>query len=313
MKTSHWAATAAIVIASSILIAPTCEAKRRDKGNNASEQSNQGNGSNDDNTFPALPSGWISAYPTVVQTGTKPTLTWGINHPSIVEDYVTIQPPATIVTDEQLDCEIRILGAGVTVGTPGGNSFQFVPTEARVRVGEGSYNRIFYGTNNQVNPNEVVWSGTLNNNTKLRFSGRYYYNNNWGPNFSSDSGTMNVRTLVAGDVPPSNIPDYNAPSLESFLRPYLDPTGKVRIGPMDVIVFMELTHYDSQQSDAGYDLQDMVVLVTFKSRAKTNNGHGNNIDGIDSSNPGNAPFINLDTDPNVDDEGGGGGAYPSNP
>jgi hypothetical protein len=33
---------------------------------------------------------------------------------------------------------------------------------------------------------------------------------------------------------------------------------------MDVIVFMELTHHDSQASDWGYDLQDMVLLVTFK-------------------------------------------------
>lgn len=41
-----------------------------------------------------------------------------------------------------------------------------------------------------------------------------------------------------------------------------------------------------------------------------NNGHGNNEDGVDSSNPGNAPFD--DSDPNVDDEAGGGqGAAPS--
>ena len=67
---------------------------------------------------------------------------------------------------------------------------------------------------------------------------------------------------------------------------------------MDVIVFMELTHTDAQSSNQGYDLQDMVLLVTF--RAKNNNGHGNNADGVDSSNPGNAPF--TDSDPTVDDE-----------
>ncbi len=43
---------------------------------------------------------------------------------------------------------------------------------------------------------------------------------------------------------------------------------------------------------------------------KTNNGHGNNCDGVDSSNPGNAPFQDQDSDPNTDDECGGGGAYP---
>jgi hypothetical protein len=67
---------------------------------------------------------------------------------------------------------------------------------------------------------------------------------------------------VNGDIPPSKIPDYNAPSLESFIRPYLDASGRVKIGPMDVIIFMELTHTD--ESNVGYDLQDLVFLVTFR-------------------------------------------------
>ena len=45
---------------------------------------------------------------------------------------------------------------------------------------------------------------------------------------------------------------------------------------------------------------------------KTNNGHGNNCDGVDSSNPGNAPHHGDDTDSSVDDECGGGGAAPGN-
>lgn len=35
---------------------------------------------------------------------------------------------------------------------------------------------------------------------------------------------------------------------------------------MDVIVFMELTHKDNQMNNSGYDLQDMVLLVTFEER-----------------------------------------------
>lgn len=263
-------------------------------------------------TVPLMPSGWLSAYPTVVQTGTKPTLTWGINYPSIVKDYITITVPATITTKEKLDCEVRVLGAGVTAGNSSG--YTFVPTEAQISDNGGSYTRIFYGTNLNVNPNTVVWSKkNMAKNRTLRFGGRYYYNNSWGNTYTSTSSSQNVRTLVNGDTPPSNIPQWNAPSLEEFLRPYLDPSGRVKIGPMDVIVFMELTH--TNQSDPGYDLQDMVLLVTFKSLAvnNTNNGHGNNIDGVDSSNPGNAPFINLDTDPSFDDEGHGGGAAPSQP
>jgi hypothetical protein len=303
MKTSPWAAASAAVLALCALV--PASALAQGNGN--------GNGNGNQATVPLMPSGWLTAFPTIVQTGTKPTLTWGINYPSIVEDYIDIEGPSTIKTTEVLDCEIRILGAGVTV-TSNNNGFSFVPTEAQVSYDGGSYTRIFYGTNLNVNPNTVVWTRTnIPKNKRLRFGGRYYHNNKWGPYFNSQSGTQNVRSLVSGQVPPSNVPPYGAPSLESFLKPYLDSSGKVKIGPMDVIVFMELTHTDSQMSNSGYDLQDMVLLVTFKSKAKTNNGHGNNIDGIDSSNPGNAPFINLDTDPSIDDEGHGGGAAPSNP
>jgi hypothetical protein len=253
-------------------------------------------------TLPLMPSGWLSAYPTVVQTGAKPTLTWGINYPSVVKDYITITAPSTIATKEILDCEVRVLGAGVTAGNTSG--YTFVPTEAKLSYdNNSSYPVIFYGTNLNVNPNTVVWSKTnIPKNKTIRFGGRYFYNNTWSTPYYSTSSNQNVRSLVAGDVPPSNIPQWNAPSLEQFLKPYLDPSGRVKIGPMDVIVFMELTH--TNQSDPGYDLQDMVLLVTFKTKVstQTNNGHGNNIDGVDSSNPGNAPFINLDTDPTVDDE-----------
>ena len=304
MKTSHRAATAAAVIAMCILTSTPCFAKRK----TSSGSSGSSNTQTTEETFPKMPSGWLSAFPTIVQTGTKPTISWGINYPSIVEDYITIIDPGTIEADEEVDCEIRILGAGVTVGNNSG--FSFVPTEALVGYDGGSYSRIFYGTNDEVNPNQVVYTKTVAKNKKLRFGGRYYYNRSWGTFFNSDSSGQNVRALVNGSTPPSNVPEYNAPSLESFIKPYLNASGKVNIGPMDVIIFMELTHTNT--SDSGYDLQDMVLLVTFKSKAKTNNGHGNNIDGIDSSNPGNAPFINLDTDPNVDDEGGGGGAAPSN-
>lgn len=77
----------------------------------------------------------------MVRSGTKPTLTWAINYPSKVVDYIEIQPPGTIKTSEKLDCEIRILGAGVTVGNSEG--FDFVPTEAQISYDGGTYSRIF--------------------------------------------------------------------------------------------------------------------------------------------------------------------------
>lgn len=245
-------------------------------------------------TIPNLPSGWLRAHPTMVQTGTHPTLTWGITFPSIVNNWVTITPPATLTSKEELDCQVRVLGAGVTVTTSGSNAFSFVPTEATISYAGGTFTRIFYGTNLAVNPNTVVWSRIIEKGKTLRFGGRYFYNNTWGTYFTSSSGTKNVRTLVNGDTPPTTTPMYLTPTLEEFIKPYLDGNGKVKIGPMDVIVFMELTHTDAQVKDAGYDLQDMVLLVTFKPRVTTTPPLPT-ISGYNSTNQGSATFINLDT------------------
>lgn len=219
-------------------------------------------------TEPSIPTGSLTAFPLIVQPGTKPKLTWNITYPSIVQDYTDIEGGNTVNPTEDLYVDIRILGAGVTVANSSGSGYTFVPTRAEFSYDGGSYNEIFYGTNTNVQPNKIVKTQLVQKNKRLRFGGKYKYNNAWGPYFNSGSGTQNVRTLVNGDTPPSNVPDYNAPSLESFLRPYLDSSGRVKIGPMDVIVFMELTHYDSQRNDPGYDLQDMVLLCTF--RTKTN-------------------------------------------
>ncbi|MFK7852366.1 MAG: hypothetical protein AB8D78_15430 [Akkermansiaceae bacterium] len=307
--TSHQAVLKTVTFVTCILTATTfvADAKKKKKKDKYDKNDNDATNSeadlSDNHKIPPDPVGWLTAYPTIVQTGTKPTITWSITYPSLVKDYIDIIEPGTIVPKEKLDIEVRVLGNGVTVSSSNSNSFSFVEGQASLSFDGNGYNSIFYGDNHDVNPSTVVWSKkNAQAGQKLKFGGRYYYNG-WGPNYNSDSGTQNVRVLVNGDTPPANVPDHDAPSLEDFIKPYLGGDGKVNIGPMDAIIFMELTHTDSQQGNSGYDLQDMVLLVTFTSNnPKNNNGHGNNVDGIDSSNPGNAPFMQYDTDPTVDDE-----------
>jgi hypothetical protein len=199
----------------------------------------------------------------MVQPGVKPMLNWSITYPSIVQDYVKVtKNQIDPLTDMYID--VRVLGAGVTVANTNGSNMQFVPTRAEIKTGSSGYQQIFYGTNPQVNPATIVFTKKVVTGETIRFGGKYYYNKQWGPYFNSQSGTNNVRTLVNGDIPPTTYPLHTAPTLESFIRPYLDASGKVKIGPMDVIVFMELTHTDAQINDQGYDLQDMVLLVTFR-------------------------------------------------
>jgi hypothetical protein len=214
---------------------------------------------------PEAPTGWLSTNSEWIRAGASPVLKWEIRHPVTVEDLVKVDDQ--MVTPKQtLEMEIRVLGAGVTSSRSDGSNLTFVPTEAMFSYGGGSYSRIFFGTNHNVDPGKVVLARSVDKGKTLRFGGRYFFNNSWGTFYHSSSGTRNVRTLVKGDLPPTFYPLHTAPSLENFIKPYLDSSGRVSIGPMDVIVFMELTHTDSQTDQMGYDCQDMVLLVTFKTK-----------------------------------------------
>ena len=241
MKINQTAALSAFVIAVGTSVSPYAKAQ----------------------TTPTIPVGNLTASPTVVQTGSKPTLTWSISYPSIVEDFVTITQPATITPKENLICDIRILGLGVT-SKNSSNLITYYRTRGQWKYnGSTSWADIYDGrqTDTIVQQQGLVKSTiAITKNKPLTFGGQYY-NGSWQTQYTSTSGS-NVRALVSGQSCPTNIPDYNAPSLESFLKPYLDSTKKVKIGPMDVIIIMELTHTDT--SSVGYDLQDLVMLVTFR-------------------------------------------------
>ncbi len=245
MKTSHRTAAAAAILAVGVLATLTARAQ----------------------TIPAIPVGSLTAFPTVVQTGTKPTLTWSINYPSVVKDYIDITDNNTITPKVNLKCEIRILGAGVTSQDSKGNII-FYYTRGRIAFNNNSFTDIWAGRNTDslVKSQSIIYTKSpVVKNTKIYLGGQYNKDNknntNWAPFYSSYGTSRNVWALVSGDLCPDRIPGYNAPSLETFLKPYLDSTNRVKIGPMDVIIFMELTH--TNERDDGFDLQDLVLLVTF--------------------------------------------------
>ena len=62
----------------------------------------------------------------------------------------------------------------------------------------------------------------------------------------------------------------------------------------DVVVEEEITVDDDEEEDE--------VVPPVQAKVKKNNGHGNNVDGVDCSNPGKSKKHDLDTDPSVDDE-----------
>lgn len=287
------------------------------------------------NLAPTIPMGSLSAFPTIVQAGTHPTLTWNVVLPESVDYVIDIQSPGTIRPKRCLIMDVRVLGAAVKqVRTnPNGKiiGWDWVATQAQMNYNSQGYKQIFYNTHNKIKPNSIIYSQFVDTDSSITFGGRYVLPDGAWSAFQSSTNSTRVHTLKNGDLPPTSTPLRQLPTLESYLVPYLDPsTSRLKLGPRDVMVMMELTHLNP--ADSAYDLQDLVLLLTFYDRVatsngtvtdcegtttitasngsggtsvvtvKNNNGHGNNVDGVDSSNPGNAPF--TDTDPTIDDERG---------
>lgn len=261
--------------------------------------------------IPMTPIGTLTAFPTIVQTGTKPTLTWNIMYPTKVSDVATIQPPGRIVFNQPMYASVQIVGTGVnptggtTTGgtTTGGTTTPpSLPTDARVSVGGGSYQQVFYGTQTDVDPSHTLFEKKLEPGQTLDFGGRIDQGGTWSPFYTTLSSNMQVVALVKGDTPPTTVPLYQQSNLQSYLQPYLDGTGKVNIGPLSVLILMELNQ--TNPSTPTFNYSDQVLLVNI-SKKHSNNGHGNNLDGVDVSNPGKGkggPNGEVDPSGGYDDE-----------
>jgi len=264
MKTSHRAALPAAIIAACACAASVCFA-----------QSNK-------SSIPLEPIGVLSAFPSVVQTGTKPTLNWSILYPSRVSDLAIITLPGTItITKNNTTVTVQPIGTGVTACDPT-QGVEPLNVDARLSLNGSSYQQIFYGTQQDINPSWVLYSKKLKANDKIDFGGRFVKFNQWSPFYTTRSANYQVIALVNGDTPPTSFQLHKSPMLANYLKPYLDASGKVNIGPLSILILMELGQ--TNHSLDCFDYQDMALLVTFN--GKTNNGHGNNLDGVDSSNPG---------------------------
>ncbi len=252
--------------------------------------------------IPSIPVGTMTAFPTVVQTGTKPTLNWNILYPSTVSNVAQINPPGTItITQKNTYVSVQPIGTGITAcdSTQGTTPLN---TEARMSLNGGAYAQIFYGVQSNVSPAFSLYIKKLGVGNTLDFSGRYVKNGAWSPMYTTKSSNFQVVALVNGSTPPTSFPLHQSSTLASYLRPYLDSTGKIKIGPLSVIILMELGQ--TNKSLTCFDYQDMILLVTFSTK-HPNNGHGNNLDGVDSSNPGNGgggPNGRVDPSGGVDDE-----------
>jgi len=211
--------------------------------------------------------------------------------------------PGQITLADDYTVSVQIVGAGVTTCANGGAaSTNSYAVDARLSVDGGSYIQLFYGTPSVVNPSTVLYSKNLKKGQTLNFGGRYVLNNAWTSFYTTKSANQQIVSLVNGDIPPTTFALEKSATLASYVKPYLTTSGKITLGSLNALVMMELGQTDHSQSC--FDYQDVVLLVTFT--GKNNNGHGNNLDGVDSSNPGQGhggPNGGVDPSAGVDDEG----------
>jgi len=212
---------------------------------------------------PSIPVGSLTAFPTVVQTGTKPTLTWSISYPSQVTTVVTVGPTGTITPLRTLFVDLRILGAQIGDGT------NWYVVEAYRKVENAtSFTRFFNGKQTVVNTSTVYYTRQVQAARPIDIRGRVANNSSssptsWQAFYSTGVAGNNVRALVNGSTPPNYVPAFaNQSTIKSALSAYIGADGKIKIGPMDVIFLFELWGTDTSQ---GYfDMQDLVVLATFR-------------------------------------------------
>ncbi len=213
--------------------------------------------------LPSVPVGSLSAYPTLVRTGTYPTLTWDITYPTAIPIVITRDPDGTLTPKQDLYMDIRILGASYQIGTNSDGTPRWGTVESYVRAdGATSFTRFFNGIQTSINPTTIYYTKLCRASRPIDFRSRCYNGSSWLSYRSTESLTANVVALVTGETPPDTVPAFKQGEIESFLRPYLDADGKVAIGPLDVIYLFELGQTNTSAS--GFDLQDLVLLVSFR-------------------------------------------------
>ena len=206
----------------------------------------------------AIPTGTLTVDRSLVRVGTKSQLGWNIQYPAGVTELIEIVDPQTIKPKRDLKMRARVLGASFqeTVNS-------FLNVEVYWNKNSSSWAKIFNGTQLLVNPTNVVLNTTVKKDDKINFGGRGYRSGSWLPLYNTGANTPNVVLLQNGDQVPSTTPAFQQGQIETFLKPYLLADKKtISIGDLDVIVLMELGQTDPDNS--GFDLQDLVVLVTFE-------------------------------------------------
>ncbi|MFQ6009943.1 MAG: NosD domain-containing protein, partial [Candidatus Aenigmatarchaeota archaeon] len=161
------------------------------------------------------------------------------------DDEVTVKKSGKI--------KIKVLGSAFSAR--GEN----IPVYAWGMIGGGGYEELFGGANVNTDKEAGYYSQEFDvssgDKVHIKAKGRL--------TISTEDGGKNVIVLRNGDTPPYFKPFGDQPEIASFLSSVMDPdTGKVSIGPNDVLYLFEL--WTTKASSSAFDMQDLIVLVSYE-------------------------------------------------
>jgi hypothetical protein len=203
-----------------------------------------------------VPRGTLNVDRDLVRTGMHSQLDWNIVHPTPkVTDVIDIVPPQRIVPKQPLRMKVRVLGVAFQSGRT------LLPLDAYWSMNGSSWNRFFYGTGPEVVAGKVLIDQKVKKGDTIDFGARGWANG-WQPFHSTTKEDPYIIVLKNGDKAPNYAPAYNQDSVVSFLKPYTDAGGNIRIGERDLIILWEAS--TAKPGTTYFDMQDLVVLVTFE-------------------------------------------------
>jgi hypothetical protein len=199
-----------------------------------------------------IPRGTLNVDRTLVRVGASSQLDWKIQYPSRLVDV-------DLVPTTQVKMRVRTLGVAFQSGST------LLQLEGSWSKNNGSWSTFFTGTGPSVVPTKVLVETTLNKGDIVKFRGRGASNaraTSWFAYHQTGGTDKYVTVLKNGDSAPNYAPAYNQGTAKSFLAPYLDGMGRIKIGPQDLIILWEAS--TAAPGTTYFDMQDLVVLVSFE-------------------------------------------------
>lgn len=205
------------------------------------------------NNEDAPPRGSLNVGRDIVRAGTRSQLAWEIEIPQV--SPVDITPEGAIIPKNDVTLRVRTLGVAFQSGSTQ------LPIASYWSLNGGSWAKFFEGKSYHVDPTEVLVNKTVRAGDRINFGARGKIND-WLPFHSTGNSDNYVTVLKNGETPPDYAPAYDQGDIVSFMQPYVDASGKIQIGPRDLIVLWECS--TSNPGSPYFDMQDIVVLVTFE-------------------------------------------------